>query len=227
MGRAESAVEVSARPHDAPDTYAVRGIVNVIKVRKSEIVAELMTYHTGDVGADISVLVLCFRYDATLSNESAVIGGDDPAKNRPHVISADMVGPDVVGAVAVDVRFLTGTRMDDDELSELPEIHIVVRLFDGVIYQVNIPFDGIVVGPVIAHLMIQGVDLLRHVGVEDELTVRVFQVIRRHPVEDRIEMIQIVVGIHGSVTGGGSHVIDLELDPDTEKTVLASRGPCA
>ena len=119
MCRTEPAIEVSARPHDAPDTYAVRGVVNVIEVGEPEIVAELMTQNACDVGAEISVLVLCFRDYAALSYKGAVIGGDDPSQYRPHVVSADMIGPDVVGAVAVDVGLLTGPRVDDDEFSEL------------------------------------------------------------------------------------------------------------
>ena len=133
-----------------------------------------------------------------------------------------MIGPDVVGAVAVYIRLFPGSRVNDDEFSEFPEIDVIVRLFDGVGDEVDIPLNAIVIGPVIAHLVIQCVDLFRHVSVENELTVRGFQVIRLHPVHDGIEMIHVVIGVHGSVAGCGGDVVDLELDSDAEKTELAS-----
>ena len=43
MGRTEPAVEVRSSSHDAPDTYAVRVVANIIQVGKPEVVSELMT----------------------------------------------------------------------------------------------------------------------------------------------------------------------------------------
>ena len=195
MHRCLAVVGPGAGRHDAPVTNALRGVVGIVEIGQSQLVAELV--HPDPERPPLTAGILELRHLRHLTDAVVAVVGAD-ALARP------VNGPDVI---AVATGFLAWAGVNRHYRVVVAEVDVVVGRLYGVLDEV-----GVLVTPD-GRVAIERVGA-KNVTLERQVAARVLVVVVGHRVtraeRQRLEPVVVMVAVVGRVVEIGQQDSDLD-----------------